>query len=309
MRSVLRSVVFVLLLGGLVFGAGSSLGEPFTQGLLWEISRPGSATSYLFGTMHSADPRLLNLDPRVEQAFADSRAYVLEMYPDELVARRFGEAAELPAGQQLSALLPAPVYADLQRQLLRRGLSAERIDRCKPWAALLLLTEGQRDGGPDRGAAIDAEAGGGQSLDLDFFRRARGAGKTIDELDSVEEQIAVFDGLPEATQVALLSLALARHAQLSADHEQNVAAYRQGDLARLMAQARHFPGASAEQIRHLALLEKTIIRDRSVVMVYRLQTFLRRGSTFAAVGALHLYGRQGMLQLLLDDGWTVRRRD
>lgn len=305
----MRLVLLSLLFWSFVFGAGDTTAEPFTRGLLWEISRPGGATSYLFGTMHSADPRLLNLDPRVEQAFADSRAYVLEMYPDEVVAQRFDEAAELPAGQHLSALLPAPAYAELQHLLLGRGLGAASIDRYKPWAALLLLTEGQRDGGPDRGSAIDAGPEGGPSLDLDFFRRARGAGKTIDELDSVDEQIAVFDGLPEATQIALLSLALARHAQLSADHERNIAAYQRGDLGRLMAQARHFPGANPEQKRHLALLEKKIIHDRSVVMAYRLQTFLRRGSTFAAVGALHLYGRQGMLQLLRDDGWTVRRRD
>lgn len=304
----MRLALFSLLLWSVVFGAGPAAAEPFARGLLWEISRPGSATSYLFGTMHSADPRLLNLDPRVEQAFAESRAYVLEMYPDEVVARRFGEAAELPGGQHLSALLPAPAYAELQHQLGRRGLSTERIDRYKPWAALLLLTEGHRDGGPDAGTTIGPGADG-DSLDLDFFRRARGAGKTIDELDSVEEQIAVFDDLPEATQVALLLLALARHGQLSADHEQNIAAYRRGDLARLMQQARHFPGAGSEQKRHLALLEKKIIRDRSVVMAYRLQALLRRGSTFAAVGALHLYGRQGMLQLLRDDGWTVRRRD
>lgn len=304
----MRLVLFSLLLCSAVFGAGPAAAEPFTRGLLWEISRPGSATSYLFGTMHSADPRLLNLDPRVEQAFAEARAYVLEMYPDAAVAQRFVEAAELPAGQRLSALLPAPAYADLQHRLRRRGLSAARIDHYKPWAALLLLTEGHRDGGPDRGTVIDPGAGG-DSLDLDFFRRARGAGKTIDELDSVDEQIAVFDALPEPTQVALLLLALARHAQLSADHERNIAAYRRGDLAGLMRQARHFPGASREQKRHLALLEKKIIRDRSVVMAYRLQTVLRRGSTFAAVGALHLYGRQGMLQLLRDDGWTVRRRD
>lgn len=308
MRPVLRRVLSCLLLCSAVLGAGPATAEPFTRGLLWEISRPGSATSYLFGTMHSADPRLLNLDPRVEQAFADSRAYVLEMVPDAAVAERFDEAAELPAGQRLSALLPAPAYADLLQRLRRQGLDAARIDRYKPWAALLLLTEGQRDGGPDRGAVSDSSAGG-DGLDLDFFRRARGAGKTIDELDSVDEQIAVFDALPEPTQVALLSLALARHAQLGADHEQGIAAYRRGDLAALMRQTRQFPGASPEQKAHLALLEQKIIRDRSVVMAYRLQTFLRRGSTFAAVGASHLYGRQGMLQLLQNDGWTVRRRD
>ena len=67
--------------------------------------------------------------------------------------------------------------------------------------------------------------------------------------------------------------------------------------------------AFCEQIRRRgaqAVLEKAIIHDRSVVMAYRLQAYLRRGGAFVAVGALHLYGPKGMLALLAEDGWVVR---
>lgn len=293
-----------LRLPWLLLGAtGGARAEPFARGLLWQISRPGTTPSYLFGTMHTADPRLLDLPPAVEAAFAGARNFVLELYPDEAVARRFAEASELPAGQRLAALLPAAAYPRLAAALAGRGVAPARVDRLKPWAALLLLTETAPEPGPGPGS------GSTPSLDLDFYLRARRSGKTIDELDSVEEQIAVFDGLPLATQIELLSVALERLPRLSADHEQSLAAYRRGDLRRLTELAGSWPGASPLTRSHLAQLEKKIIHDRSVVMAYRLQTFLRRGQTFAAVGALHLYGRRGILQLLRDEGWTVRRRD
>lgn len=285
--------------------AAVAVAEPYSRGLLWEISRPGSATSYLFGTMHTADQRLLWLSPAVEQAFSVSPRFALEMLPDELAARRFAEAGQLPEGRRLSALLPASDWARLRARFAARSVGAEWLDRLKPWAALLLLTEAQAESGPD------AASGGTGSLDADLYARARRAGKKIDELDHVEEQIAVFDALPEASALALLIAALDRHERLRAEHEQSVAAYRRGDLKRLMQLARGSGNVTvgpAEQ-PHLALLEQRIVRDRSVVMAYRLQSVMRHGPTFAAVGALHLYGRHGMLKLLRDDGWTVRRRD
>jgi uncharacterized protein len=279
-------------------GKGGSA-EPYSHGLLWEIRRPGVPKSYLFGTMHVADPRLSALGPQVEKAFAASRYLVMEMAPNELASGRFAEAAELPAGEALSARLGGEAFARLCESLARRGMTAAEADRLKPWAALLLVT-----GGPTRD-----RAGGATGIDIDLHARARSMRRRVEELDSVEEQIAVFDDLPADTQLALLAVALERQALLPGDLERSIAAYRRRDLGQLMQLARSFPGASAEQRRHLAMLEKKVIHDRSVVMAHRVQSSLRRGHAFVAVGALHLYGRRGMLQALRDDGWSVRRVD
>lgn len=265
---------------------------PFERGVLWEVSRPGVAPSFLFGTMHASDPRLLQLPPAVDAAFSRARTFILELYPDEAVSRRFSEATGLEGGERLSNIVSPALFEQLAERLAPRGLTRDQVDQLKPWAAMLLVSELAGDGN--------------ESLDIALFVRARFANKRVEELDSVEEQIAVFDDLPRATQVALLDTALARHDALREEFEHSIRAYLRGDLGELTRiAARNGNGTPARQA-HYGLLEKKLIHDRSVVMAFRLQAHLRRGNVFAAVGALHLHGAKGMLQLLQDDGWTVR---
>lgn len=264
--------------------------DAFDAGLLWEVRRPGVAPSFVFGTMHVADARVTQVPLAVEAALARARILVLELHPDRAVTRRFSEGARFDDGSRLSQMLPASLFAGVSRRLAERGMRREEVDGLKPWAALLLVTAGE----------------GGESLDGTLYQRARSAGKRVEELESVDEQLAVFDGLPMATQVALLETAIDRHDALRTELEDNILAYLRGDLAGLAALARRNAGTGAAAQAHFAVLEKRLIHDRSVVMAHRLQMHLRRGGALAAVGALHLYGRQGILQLLQDDGWQVR---
>jgi len=283
----------LLFAWALVLFAAPVRGDAFEHGLLWEVSRPGGPASHVFGTMHVADPRLLALPPAAARAFSAARTFILEMYPDEAVAQRFSEAGRLEGGMRLSALLAREPFESLAGRLATRGMARERVDQLKPWAALLIATA--------------AHGTDDEPLDLALYVQARFANKRIEELDSVEEQIAVFDDLPQATQLALLELALARHEALHAELEESIRAYLRGDLAALMALSRRNDGGTPAGAAHQALLEKRIIHDRSVVMAYRAQPHLRRGGAFIAVGALHLYGDKGILALLREDGWRVRR--
>lgn len=288
----MRQLLFLALLCATSLPARAGSG-PFAHGLLWEVTRPGLRPNYVFGTMHVADPRVLAVPPAVDKAFAAARTFVLELYPDAAVAQRFAEASQLEGSARLSGQLPAAHFEQLAQDLAGRGLARDVVDRLKPWAALLVSTE--------------ARGSTGESLDLALYVRARFANMRIEELDTVEEQIAVFDSLPQATQIALLLRALERKDELPRDFEDSIQAYLAGDLAGLEAIAWRNGGSTPGTPSHYADFEKKVIHDRSVIMAYRLEPHLRRGATFAAIGAMHLYGDRSVLRLLQDSGWKIRR--
>jgi uncharacterized protein YbaP (TraB family) len=109
------------------------------------------------------------------------------------------------------------------------------------------------------------------------------------------------------SQVALLRHALAQRDYFVSRLEPTIQAWLRRDLAGLWRVSedigRRFPDMAA----HYALLTKRVVTDRSVVMAHRLFVPLRRGRSFVAVGALHLYGRKGLLRLLQEQGYTVKR--
>lgn len=281
-----RIVLLVLLLA---HGLAAKAAE-FERGLLWKIWRPGVSPSYLFGTLHFPDPRLQQLPEPVEEALRSARRFVMEMYPDEWVAARFREAGQLPPGQRLTSLIDPPVFDALTARIRGRGWDRAQLETLRPWAALLALTA--------------RRAGEGVlTIDNALYIKARIARLRVEELDSVEEQIAVFDSVPIDTQIALLTAYVGLYEQLDPLADRTVEAYRRGDLAALQRLNRAIGGEALAP--HLAVLEKKVIHDRSVVMAHRLQSHLRSGGTFAAVGALHLYGAKGMLSLLRADGWRI----
>lgn len=269
--------------------------ERFESGLLWQITRPGGQPNWLFGTLHRQDVRLLPLPIPVDAVFRRCRRLVIELFPDEAVAARFSEAARLPAEESLDRLLPAAAFAELATKLAAQGMTPAATSRLKPWAALLVLT------------ALPAD-GNGNSLDNELFIRARYANMRIEELDSVEEQIAVFDDIPLASQLALLEAALDFHHLLPIIASRTIDAYLARDLARLHRLGQALAADRPALAEHQRRLEKKVVVDRSVVMAYRLQPYLRLGATFAAVGASHLHGDHGLPQLLRREyGWRVHR--
>ena len=105
------------------------------HGLLWEIQRPDTAPSYLFGTIHSEDPAVIDLAPAVERAFTDSRRVILEVNLDTeaLVA---GSAAMLITDSRLlPEIVGNPLFEQAVAALRSRGIPEVVAARMKPWAA------------------------------------------------------------------------------------------------------------------------------------------------------------------------------
>ena len=135
--------------------------------------------------------------------------------------------------------------------------------------------------------------------------RASAAGTPVHGLETIEEQVGVFAGLPEADQVALLDAALALNAEVDRLYEDMKRAYLAGDLDALQQIAEEQQATSDPALE--ARLEDRLIGSRNRRMAERLTVHLTRGGAFVAVGALHLSGDAGVLHLLEQQGYRVER--
>jgi uncharacterized protein YbaP (TraB family) len=261
--------------------------------LLWRVTKRGQPPSHIFGTIHDADARVVDLPAPAAAAFSHSRTLMVEFLPDAYTRERFTEAALFPDRQTLEEKIGAEDFARVVEELAPTGLDREVIGRLKPWGALINLRH------------PPAEAP--ESLDARLIGQARARRLAVFQMEGVEEQIFAFDECPMDTQVALLKHTLAHRDELLALEGEIIRAYLARDLTTIWRLRERFIARYPEVATHQAAMTKRLLYDRSVVMAYRMQRELRRGDGFVAVGALHLYGAKGVLALLEEDGHGATR--
>ena len=261
------------------------------HGLLWEVSKPGAAASHLFGTIHSEDPQVLQLDGRVQAAFDAAHSVVLEVLLDTDAMQYSSAAMLLLDGRTLDGIIGTELFNQASRVCSSRGIPELVLQRMKPWAVAVTLSMPV----PETG----------QVLDMMLYQDALLANKPVHGLETIGEQLDVFDTLPESGQIMLLRDALENFPGIDALYEELLQAYKRRDLGALMA----INDASMPigDQRLADDLQRRLIRDRNRLMAERMQPYLEQGRAFVAVGALHLPGADGLLQLLQQRGYILRR--
>lgn len=274
-------------------GAAPAKGR-FARGLLWRISRSSAAPSFVFGTIHIADPRVLDLPEAVLDALARCRRLLVETVYSRPEEARLFEAGQFEDGTRLEALIGADAFGKIVAQLRARRVPEEVIVRIKPWAALANLT-------------VTPEDYEKFTLDQKLTLLARERGMRVLGLESVEEQISVFDGIPMDTQIALLKHGLEHRDFLVSMIEPTIQAWLKRDLSGIRAVQERVTARFPEVAAHYRILQQRVVRNRSVVMAHRLFFPLREGRYFVAVGADHLYGDDSVLALVQAQGYRLSR--
>ena len=258
-------------------------------GLFWRIVKAGTRPSYLLGTLHVADPRVTRLRPAVEAAFERADTFAMEAVLDGNALMTLGSAMLLPEAQDLESLVGSRLFARAVEALTEYGLSEAVIRRFKPWAVMALLGSPKPSGGP--------------ILDMALYQRALARGIEVQGLESVQEQVAVFEALSLKDQRALLSLTIEHLETLPSLFEQLIEAYATDDLSAIAAFARTYQDRA-----DLAAFNRFMFQlndERNQRMAQRLEPILKEGNVFVAVGALHLAGPRGVIQLLRNRGYGV----
>jgi uncharacterized protein YbaP (TraB family) len=264
-------------------------GNGFERGLLWRIETSGGPTSYLFGTMHIEDPEVVTLPAPVQKAFDQAGGVTLEVVLDPQSLLAMATAFLLTDGSTLESHVGKQLYQRSVKAMSAHGMPEVMVARMKPWAvAVTLMTPP-----PETGVV----------LDLKLYQDALAQGKPVTGLESPMEQMSLFDSFSGQEQLALLEDTLDNMGDLPRMFADIKAAYLERDLARLVKVSDD--SMRDKDPRLVEEFNRKLITERNQRMVERMQPLLQDGQQFIAVGALHLPGKNGILQLLSDQGYRV----
>lgn len=262
------------------------------QGLLWQISKPGSTPSYLFGTIHSEDTRVNQLPTIVNSFFEQAHSASFELLMDIPTLLKSASAMFFTGKQSLEQLLDKDIYNQVINALNQQGMPAEVANRLKPWAVIAMLN------------APPAKTG--EFLDLLLYRKAQQLKIPTYGLEKVEEQLRVFESLSLEEQVILLRETLAQFEQMPKIFDKLHELYLQRNLTALMQfSTEYMQPRDSHHEKLVRTFYKQLVDDRNVKMVKRMQQRLQEGNAFIAVGALHLPGSNGIIKLLQTQGYQV----
>jgi uncharacterized protein len=255
----------------------------FSQSVLWKITDGSARVSYIYGTIHLTDPRVFEWDDSIYRRIGQCSLYVgeLDLSPANLLK---ASALMILPGEETLKEKFSPADYEIIRTGLKTcsGYDIGFFNRLKPPALMgLCYASGE-------GERLDA------TVDELLFQYARSKGLTVKGLETIEEQVALFDHIPDAYVVDFF-----RHIdQNNSETEQMIDLYCRGDLDSLYN--------LMQEEETDALMNKEIITDRNYRMAERLEPLLREQSVFIAVGAGHLPGNVGIIALLRKEGFTIQ---
>ena len=260
-----------------------------TNGVLWKISNNELRPSYLFGTIHSEDPAVVALNESllIRLRLADTLA--VEVIPDPESLQYASKKMFFGNNQTLQGILPSALYTQTVHELSKHGINKDQANMMKPWAAATLLSMPPSETG--------------LFLDMKLLQIANQQSKAVIALETMQEQIAVFDQLEMGMQIQILQATIDNLENNPLWIKQTIDAWLSQDLHQIETVGEEFfsdlPPATATE------LEKRLILNRNRNMAERIQPLLKTGNAFIAVGALHLTGEAGLINLLRKQGYSL----
>ena len=270
--------------------------------LLWKIEKPGVAASHLFGTIHLSDDRILALPERVKAALDGADRVVLEIadLDPSAMAMAIGRNRQLlvaPNGQSLIAALNGEEARKARDAVEQAGVPGEALAQLRPWVVTMLMALGPCE--------RRRMAGGRVALDSAIAQRARSRSVQVIGLETLDEQLQAMASVPEDHQLTMLRAGLALADRTEDLMETLVRLYldrKIGHVWPLQAELWASAGFGGEA---LASFREALLTRRNKRMLGAAAPLLAKGRSFIAVGALHLSGQEGLVQLLREQGWQV----
>lgn len=297
-----RTRIFLPVIALILLGLSGSLAfvQPALsynqKSFLWKVQSDRS-TVYLLGSIHFLKENVYPLNQTIENAYESSDKLVVEANINEignLNLNTLADRAFYKNDDHLEKHVSAETYRLIRKESKTLGLPIELIRMQKPWLLALSFQamELVRLGySPQHG------------VDYHFLTRAQGKKKIL-ELESLDEQLRLLSGFSDREQEQFLIYTLETLSSMDRQVGNMVRAWTFGD-------AQAMESALSDALPpdpSLAPIVQKLFDDRNLKMTSKIEGYLNsNGSYFVIVGAGHLVGTRGIVELLKNRGYVVEQ--
>ncbi len=262
---------------------------------VWIIESESNRT-YLLGSIHVLRDEDYPLPEAFQRAYDDAEHLVMELDFTDLDAlatfattRRL---AMLPESESLSSVMGVRDYAKATAAADKINVDLEQFARVDPWYAAMTITQLQLGR-----LGFKAENG----IELHFAQQAKRDDKSGSGLETLEEQLGILDALPSESQSKFLLESLVDVSELKIEGERMIEAWKSGDSERLHQ-------LFAEDLEDNPELHKALLIERNLAWLPYIEKLTKKSDDYLViVGALHLVGQSGVVELLRKQGYNVRQ--
>jgi uncharacterized protein len=280
----------------LLFSANPGARADDGHHIFWEVKGRHN-TVYLLGSVHMLKAADSALAPAALRAYAASKVLVMELDLNgasaESLLESDNELEMLPEGQTLAQAVGPQLYAQLLARAQPLGLEPDIISHFQPWFAALMVQQLEL-----AKSGFDAAAG----VDEQFALMAQADQKPIIGLETIDEQLGFFAHLSLEQQRQFLRSTLQDSATAESESNAVVSAWQRGDTVKLEQLLR-------EGSRESPDLYRLLTTERNRRWLPKITQLLNGDDNYLViVGALHLIGHDGVIELLQRQGFTALQR-
>jgi uncharacterized protein YbaP (TraB family) len=284
-RLVLLATLFVLV--------GESRAQE--KSFLWQL-QSGKGDIYILGSIHFLKRENYPLNPTIEKAFDSAKKLVFEIdlkSADSAAVQRLTLEKGLHRdGKTLQQDISAETYSLATKRAQELGIDIRTLSPLKPWiVALTMASLKLQKLGFDPNSGVDRYLAG----------RATKAGKPIAGLETAAFQIGLMDQLSAVDQESMLRQSLREMDLLDKGLDQIVRSWAVGDvpaLEKLLLSA----------MREYPAVHQKIVVDRNRRWLPEIERMIEQGeNALVVVGAAHLVGKEGVIELLKKRGYILEQ--
>jgi len=293
-RSLIRWRLLGLALSCVTLSASVRADGPLHA--LWELHGKHN-TVYILGSIHVLRPSDYPLAPAVLNAYGNAKSILMEVNLAEIdlqgMQTELLASARLPEGKTLQGIMGDARYQRAQVLAREVGVDLGIFDAFAPWFAAEAISQLQL-----QQLGFQPQSG----VEMFFLERARTDGKSVAGLETVHDQIALFNALSMDEQADYLVSSLEEAHDLPKEVGAMVHAWASGDT-------QWFADELKSEIGRDPVLYDSVLAARNRKWVPKIEALLNDDKNYLViVGTAHLVGQGSVIALLKKDGIAAAQR-